>query len=113
MSETPSLHEYGFLVPRGTVAADPGEAAVAARRIGFPVALKVVSPDILHKTEVGGVVLGLTSEEAVRAAADTMLATVAARAPEARVEGLLVEEMSAGRGSRSSSASETTPSSGP
>ena len=98
MSETPALHQYGFLVPRGTVAADPGEAAVAARRIGFPVALKVVSPDILHKTEVGGVVLGLTSEEAVRDAADTMLATVAARSPGARVEGLLVEEIIGGAG---------------
>lgn len=76
----------------GTAAA----AAEAATAMGFPVVLKVVSPDLPHKTEVGGVVLGLGNAEAVAAAHDAMLANVVAAAPRARIEGVLVSPMVTG-----------------
>ena len=73
------------------------EAAAAAERIGFPVALKIVSPDITHKTEVGGVVLGLHDRRAVREAAVGILGRVAIERPQAVIQGLLVEAMAPAR----------------
>jgi 3-hydroxypropionyl-CoA synthetase (ADP-forming) len=89
----PSIYDYGFVGPRAAFAAGPAEAAALARELGFPVALKISSPDILHKTDVGGVELRLASEEEVRVAGERMLETVRRRAPEARLDGLRVEEM--------------------
>ncbi len=80
------------VLPEG-IAPDPDGAAALAETMGFPVVLKIVSPDLPHKTEVGGVVLGLASAEAVRAAATAMLAGVREKAPTARIEGLLVAPM--------------------
>jgi acyl-CoA synthetase (NDP forming) len=78
------------------VAATPEEAAAHAAAIGFPVVLKIVSPDLPHKTEVGGIALGLADAEAVRTAAQTMRARVVATAPQARIDGLLVAPMVTG-----------------
>jgi acetyl coenzyme A synthetase (ADP forming)-like protein len=69
------------------------DAASAAERIGFPVALKIVSPDITHKTEVGGVALRLHDRRAVSEAAAGILARVAIERPRAAISGLLVEAM--------------------
>jgi acetyltransferase len=69
------------------------EAAAAAERLGFPVALKIVSPDITHKTEVGGVMLGLHDGRAVSEAAASILGRVAIERPQAVIQGLLVEAM--------------------
>jgi acyl-CoA synthetase (NDP forming) len=69
------------------------EAVAAARAIGFPVVLKVLSSDIAHKSEAGGVVLGLRDAAEVAAAYDAMLARVAGHAPGARIEGVLVARM--------------------
>ena len=91
------LARAGIEVPPEEVASDPAGAAEAAARVGFPVALKVVSPDLPHKTEVGGVALGLADARAVEAEATAMLARVAEAAPGARIEGLLVSRM-AGEG---------------
>jgi len=66
------------------------QASVAATRIGFPVVLKVVSPDIIHKSDVGGVVLGLADSVAVRQGFDDLVADVHARRPEAHLDGVLV-----------------------
>jgi acyl-CoA synthetase (NDP forming) len=82
--------------PREAVVRDAAQAAARAAEIGFPVAVKVVSADILHKTEVGGVALGLASGEDVRSAVETMAERVAANAPSARIEGYLVSEMVSG-----------------
>ncbi len=87
----------GIPIPAEEVVQTPETAAEAAARIGFPTVLKIVSPDIAHKTEVGGVRLNLPDAEAVREAAAQMLASVAAKAPNARIEGLLVGRM-AGEG---------------
>jgi acetyltransferase len=88
------LAAYGVpVVPTRRVASDAGAAAAAAGEIGYPVALKIASPDILHKSDVGGVVLGLGDEAALRTAVDAMLARVRERCPEARLDGLTVQRM--------------------
>lgn len=91
------LAAYGLPTVPGRAVAGPEEAADASAMLGFPVVLKVLSPDIPRKTEVGGVVLGLGSAAAVRAAAVAMAARVAAARPEARITGFLVQRQ-AGRG---------------
>jgi acyl-CoA synthetase (NDP forming) len=68
----------------------PGDAP---ERLSFPVALKILSPDLAHKTEVGGVALNIPDAAALRAEAAAMLARVRDRAPEARITGLLVQPM--------------------
>lgn len=78
------------------VAADVEAALAAARPLlagGRPVALKIVSPDIVHKSDVGGVALDLATEKAIREAAERMLARVRAERPEARITGLAVQPM--------------------
>ncbi|HUC65649.1 MAG TPA: bifunctional acetate--CoA ligase family protein/GNAT family N-acetyltransferase [Stellaceae bacterium] len=87
------LGAYGIPLPQSRLAADAESAAAAARAIGFPVALKLRSPDITHKSDVGGVALNLGTAERVRAEAAAMVARVKAAAPAARLEGFLVQEM--------------------
>jgi 3-hydroxypropionyl-CoA synthetase (ADP-forming) len=84
---------YGFISPRSRLATTLEEAASLAVEIGFPVALKISSPDILHKVDVGGVVLGCASAEEVRLAFDQIVASAKAKAPDARIQGVSVEEM--------------------
>jgi len=91
-----ALSDYGFAQPQSELAGDEDEAAALASRIGYPVVLKIESPDILHKTDIGGVELGLDSEKAVRAAYRRILVAVEQHAPRARTEGMRVEEMVAG-----------------
>ncbi|GAC1573787.1 MAG: acetate--CoA ligase family protein [Sphingomicrobium sp.] len=80
-----------------TLATSADVAIAAARRANGPVALKIVSPDLLHKTEIGGVLLGVTGDAGVREGFDTLLARGRAAAPDARIEGVLVTPM-AGEG---------------
>lgn len=96
--ETPEkiIGEYGFLLPRRERASSADGAVAAAYRVGFPVALKIVSADIIHKTDVGGVRLGLASQEEVRAAYREIMDDVRRGAPQARVVGVDVEEMVTG-----------------
>jgi acetyltransferase len=68
-----------------------GAVLQAAREIGYPVALKIMSPDIVHKSDVGGVVLALENEAALSAAAHTVLQRVAQLRPDARVDGFTVQ----------------------
>ncbi len=75
------------------VGATPQQAVDAARAIGFPVVLKILSPDISHKSDVGGVALDLMDERALREAAQAMLARVAAARPQARLQGFSVQAM--------------------
>jgi acyl-CoA synthetase (NDP forming) len=96
LSETDSkriLACYGIAVPREIIASDPDRAASAASEIGGPVAIKVVSPDILHKTEAGGVRLGLSTAENIREAARDVLASARRYAPQARIDGISVQQM--------------------
>ncbi|MDR3710689.1 MAG: acetate--CoA ligase family protein [Capsulimonadaceae bacterium] len=88
------LKSYGFPVPAFGHAADPEKAVAAAEELGYPVVLKISSPDILHKTDVGGVKLNLKDAAAVRAAAKDILETSAKLRPNARIWGVTVEPMS-------------------
>jgi acetyltransferase len=89
---TVALDEMAIAVPRRAFALDAATAQSAAESIGYPVVVKVASPDVQHRTDVGGVAVGLTDGPAVRRAAETALANVARRAPHARIEGLEVQE---------------------
>ncbi len=81
------------VVATRTVPADPEAAAAEAARIGFPVVLKILSEDISHKSDVGGVVLNLNDEDDVRASAAAMLARVAKSHPKAHIDGFTVQKM--------------------
>jgi acetyltransferase len=87
------LAAYGVPVVETVTAADAGAAIAAAERLGFPVALKILSRDISHKSDIGGVVLALESGAAVRTAMDAMLARVRKQKPEVRIEGVTVQRM--------------------
>ena len=89
------LARYGVPFLPETVAADADQAARAADALGYPVVLKILSADIAHKTEAGGVVLNIRDETALRAASADMLETVGRRCPDARIDGLLVQPMAA------------------
>ncbi|PZW44773.1 acetyl-CoA synthetase (ADP-forming) [Humitalea rosea] len=88
-----ALAAYGVPVTRESFAATPEAAGKAAAALGFPVVLKAVSRDIAHKSDVGGVALGLRDAGAVAAAAVAMQATVAGHLPQARIDGFSVQEM--------------------
>jgi len=87
------LAPYGVSASGERLVQSAEEAVAAATALGFPVVVKIQSPDILHKTEVGGVVVHLGDEQAVRAACDSILASVKRHKPNAVIEGLLVQKM--------------------
>jgi len=87
------LAAYGIPVVPTEVVLDAAEAAHAATRIGFPVAVKILSRDITHKTDVGGVALDLGTEQAVRDAVSAMHDKVCTVAPGARIDGFVVQPM--------------------
>jgi acyl-CoA synthetase (NDP forming) len=78
------------------LATTPDEAAQFAQQIGFPVALKLASPDILHKTEVGGVMLNLPDADSVRAAYQAIVTRARAAHPNADIRGVQVQQMVTG-----------------
>ncbi|MCB2202386.1 acetate--CoA ligase family protein [bacterium] len=89
----PLLAAYGFDLVPGDLAADAKQAGDIAERIGFPVAVKIVSPQVLHKSDAGGIALNLTSREAVVDAVEVMGNRIHQSVPEAAIEGYLVEQM--------------------
>ena len=80
-------------VPRFVLAKDMADAVEATDKLGFPVVLKLVSPDILHKSDVGGVALGIRSKKELEQRWSEMILTVADETPTALIEGFIVEEM--------------------
>lgn len=87
------IKAYGFRVPKAMLARTSEEAAIVAKGIGFPVVMKISSPDILHKTEVGGVRVGLASEEEVERAFLEITSNASRRMPKALIWGVSVQEM--------------------
>lgn len=87
------LSAYGIPVTREELATSVAEAVAIANRIGYPVALKVQSPQIAHKTEAGGVKVNLTNEEQVRQGYAEIMANAGKYAPDADIHGVLVQEM--------------------
>jgi acetate---CoA ligase (ADP-forming) len=87
------LAKIGIPSPLESIASTPEAAAVQAGAIGFPVAVKLVSADILHKTEVGGVALNLTSAAQVGETVTAMQSSISALRPDAKIDGFLVSQM--------------------
>lgn len=90
------LKAYGFPIPKAKLAHNPEEALSIAEEIGYPVALKIVSPDIVHKVDVGGVRLDIEDEDELRWAYQEMFERIKALRPEAKLWGVLVAEMLSG-----------------
>jgi acetyltransferase len=88
-----ALVAYGIATPPTRLATSPAEAGGAAEAMGFPVALKLVSPDIIHKSDIGGVLLDLVDVSAVRSAFSQIMTAARAASPQANVEGVLVQKM--------------------
>ena len=86
------LSEYGLPVPRHQLVTTPKQAFAAAERIGYPVVLKVVSRSILHKSEIGGVRIGLDNEEALNGAWEEITRTVQSTGQRSSLEGFLLCE---------------------
>jgi len=87
------LEEAGIPTARARLATTADEAVAAAREVGFPVALKIASPDITHKSDVGGVKLNLTTPDEVKAAFDEIIAAAKRAQPDAKVDGVSVQKM--------------------
>lgn len=87
------LRAYGVITADARVAVTSDDAVRLAEDIGYPVVLKVVSADVIHKTDVGGVRVGIASAAALRAAYDEITAGVIAAVPTARITGMLVQQM--------------------
>ena len=90
------LQAYGIQTATAQVATNAEEATTIANRIGYPVVMKLVSPDVIHKTEVGGVRVGLTSEAQVRAAHDEIIANAVAAIPTVHIGGVLIQPVVTG-----------------
>ena len=84
---------YGIPVPGAAVVTSAADAAKEASKIGFPVVMKIVSPDIAHKTDVGGVVVGVKNAEAAEAAFNQIITSVKEKAPKAQIVGIAIEQM--------------------
>jgi acetyl coenzyme A synthetase (ADP forming)-like protein len=84
---------YGLPVPQEGLATSADATAQLAEKIGFPVVLKIVSPDILHKTEAGGVLVGVENAQAARAGYDTIVANAKKYDPKAKISGVQVQQM--------------------
>jgi acetyltransferase len=87
------LRAYGIAVVDTRIAKSVDAAAGLAAELGFPVALKILSPDITHKSDVGGVALDLENADEVRAVAASMLARIASLRPDATVTGFTIQQM--------------------
>jgi acetyl coenzyme A synthetase (ADP forming)-like protein len=87
------LEAYGFAVPRAAVATTAEQAANIAHQLGFPVVVKIWSPEVIHKTDVGGVRLNLSTAEEVMDAFDLITYRIARNLPDINILGVVVQEM--------------------
>ena len=87
------LQAYGFVTPQSAVATSAEQACNIAAQIGYPVVLKVWAPEIVHKTDVGGVKTNLTGTQAVMDAFDLMMYRIPKQVPDIHIPGILVEQM--------------------
>jgi len=87
------LEAYGFVTPKGTVVTTAEQAVNIAQQLGYPVVMKIWSPDILHKSDVGGVKVGLKKAQEVMDAFDLMMYRIPKKMPDANILGVLVQKM--------------------
>ncbi len=86
--------EYGVSVPDFQVASNAAEGVKAANKMGYPVVMKIVSPDIIHKSDVGGVVVDIKNDKEASEAYSKIVESVKRHKSDARITGILVEKMS-------------------
>ncbi|RLE65879.1 MAG: acetyl-CoA synthetase [Thermoprotei archaeon] len=84
---------YNIPVTVFDVATTANEAVEKARKIGFPIVMKIISPDVVHKSDVGGVLVNVKNEEEVKAGFDKIIENVRKKLPNARIKGILIQEM--------------------
>jgi acyl-CoA synthetase (NDP forming) len=84
---------YGMPITAITVATSEEDAVKAAKKIGYPIVLKIVSPQVLHKSDAGGVLINIKDEEGLREGYNTILKNVKKHVPDAEITGILVQEM--------------------
>jgi len=89
------LREYGISLPEAVLASNPKEAVEAAKKIGYPLAMKVVSPDIIHKSDAGGIKLGLRDEEDIKRAFKEIAKNAGKITTKERISGILISPMAA------------------
>jgi 4-hydroxybutyryl-CoA synthetase (ADP-forming) len=87
------LRAYGFPLPQSILAKTEDEAVKTAKKIGFPVVMKIVSPQIIHKSDAGGVKVGMSNEKDVRDAFNTIIKNAKKYNQKATIKGILVQEM--------------------
>ncbi len=87
------LKTYGFPVVKSALAKSEAQAVSMAEDIGFPVVMKIASPDVLHKFDVGGVVLNVNNKSDAQRSFNKILQNIRARMPKAEITGIMVEEM--------------------
>ena len=90
------LEAYGFVTPKGMIATSAEQAAGIADQLTYPVVMKIWSPDIVHKSDVGGVKVGLSNPQQVMDAFDLMIYRIPKKMPDADIHGVLVQEMCIG-----------------
>jgi ABC-type multidrug transport system fused ATPase/permease subunit len=90
------LTAFDFPLHKAKAVKDKAEAVEFAESIGYPIALKIISPQIIHKSDVGGVALNIENSERLESAIDEMIKKISANQPEAKIEGFLVGEMITG-----------------
>jgi len=84
------LSKYGIPVPKYSVASTEEEALKVAKRLGFPLVMKIVSPDIMHKTDIGGIMMNIINPPQVRESYKDIICNVRENKPEARINGMLL-----------------------
>jgi acetyl-CoA synthetase (ADP-forming) len=87
------LRQYNIPVPDFALVQDVDEALRVVKDIGYPIVLKVVSPDIIHKSDVGGVILNISNDDELRSACERIRSNIKEKASYARVSGFLVQKM--------------------
>jgi len=92
----PVLEAYGIPTLKYKIATSVSDATQAAREIGYPIVMKIVSPDIIHKSDVGGVRVGIGSDEELENAYNRMMKDVTLAAPRCRISGVLIQQMATG-----------------
>ena len=91
------LSAYGIPVPPEELVTNARDAVTAAEKIGYPVVMKIMSPDIMHKTDIGGVILNIKTSDAVREAFETLMIRCRNAVPGAKIDGVSVQKMAAGQ----------------
>jgi 4-hydroxybutyrate---CoA ligase (ADP-forming) len=87
------LEAYGFSIPKKHLAQNEEECTRAVQEIGYPVVMKIASPEIIHKSDAGGVKIGLKNEDEIRQAFRTIISNAKKYKPDAKIDGILVQEM--------------------